>query len=1226
MNGAKNQTHIYNNMLIYHLTNKRLVANAKGFALIATISVMVLLVMVALAMLSLSTIELRSSGKQMAQDEARANARMALMLAIGDLQKNLGPDRAVTARASMVHPNTRRPNTLGVWKSWRWEPRLGGAPDYSEKRQAFQQWLVSGRDQSMLENASMPKSDISGALGDSWQWLINPDTTGVLSRSPRSLYSEPGVKAELVQVVNSSGSEQGRYGWAVMDQSMGASLALNRKHQPGSAVGQRIAHRVAPSRVRSDLLSNNLSGLDHQHQAWTMGNAVFLTGSAGRDEIMGRWHDLTEGSLGLLCDVTRGRLKVDLSNIFESSGSASQMLSDVEGTNVPDEMYFSGNGAPRWSWLRNHYRLYKRVTNVGDKWPRITLNSEDTKPFNGLTEYEKFADSPETPRLLPVISKLQMVFSLVAHEEHIGSRVAFYNTNGVPRGNHHYAVPKIGYDPVVTLYNPYDVELRLPHLRVRIWDPPVVFRFKKNGVYVRPDFQRGDFHGLARFQIVNELNPFARKYFNLILSDGGSNGQPGNPIVLQPGEVKVFSPYIENEWTWGFETRDQWRPRSFFDWNVHSGFGLKDNRPLGPLGQFGLHCVPGWNARAGLVTDHLSYGNGGARPQASKYNWEGSFARGPVLVQKKHTFTVEAKPGKAPRPANQPDFIVEILAGQNVDAIQNGGRVENKDLLRRFEFKFADVVQELSETPDDPVIERTFEVGDIYQSDDDQSPGGKTPFGILTMTAKTTVDDENSTKPWLYNNPVVEGEKQQATSVGMIHHSYDLQFREMSSFTDFPGVEIDPNTKRGFYGASATASQGVSNVPANRVPMGPASSLGEFIHSNVVAGRTLPRVTHALGNSRAHPMLDSHSVTNSGGQVSFAHHLMDHSYLLNDVLWDRYFFSSIVDQTAEYAGQSRSRTKVLSDLLKGEQSTLNTRLIASPHYEDSDKVAADVFQSNVSAARGLAGKLMVKGMFNVNSDSVDAWRAMLMSLRDEAILGWQNRSHEMYGRTGFPRMGLPLGGDPAVGNQAPPDVAGAIRWAGFRSLSDDDIKKLSESIVIELRKRGDADDAPFQSLGEFANRRVGNGTGLHALAGILQTAISESGINQFNADDSKLVMLNQIKAMDKVGTKNMHVLAGQSAEGAPVAITQGDLLGPLASVISVRGDTFKVRAYGDARNHDGRIVARAWCEATLQRLPDYLDPTDSPDISFNQLGSIVNQRFGRRFVMVSFRWLSPDEV
>ena len=46
-------------------------------------------------------------------------------------------------------------------------------------------------------------------------------------------------------------------------------------------------------------------------------------------------------------------------------------------------------------------------------------------------------------------------------------------------------------------------------------------------------------------------------------------------------------------------------------------FGNKDGR----TGQtFGIETVPGWDPRAGLQTDHLSYGNG--RPQPTRYDIE----------------------------------------------------------------------------------------------------------------------------------------------------------------------------------------------------------------------------------------------------------------------------------------------------------------------------------------------------------------------------------------------------------------------------------------------------------------------------------------------------------------------------------------------------------------------------------------------------------------------------
>ena len=74
--------------------------------------------------------------------------------------------------------------------------------------------------------------------------------------------------------------------------------------------------------------------------------------------------------------------------------------------------------------------------------------------------------------------------------------------------------------------------------------------------------------------------------------------------------------------------------------------------------------------------------------------------------------------------------------------------------------------------------------------------------------------------------------------------------------------------------------------------------------------------------------------------------------------------------------------------------------------------------------------------------------------------------------------------------------------------------------------------------------------------------------------------------------------------------------------MTVRSDSFVIRAYGEAGAPGGAKV-RAWCEAVVQRVPDYLDPAeaawDTPELP-------VNLRFGRRFVEVSFRWLSPSEI
>ena len=561
---------------------------------------------------------------------------------------------------------------------------------------------------------------------------------------------------------------------------------------------------------------------------------------------------------------------------------------------------------------------------------------------------------------------------------------------------------------------------------------------------------------------------------------------------------------------------------------------------------------------------------------------------------------------------------MDVLAGNNADV--------TADILRSYQFRFANPVAEISENPKKPVISRKFLVSQTLQEWTDKSVGGKKPIAMLEMTAHTTRDPLDDSKAWVYNNPVVEGGAQTSSIVGAANQSYDVRLIELTGWSSFPMIEWDaakgPGYGRGYFGASRSSSEGVTNVPMYRVPVAPAASLGDLIATNLVSSSLLPRVVHPFGNSRAHPLLPAGQVTR---QLNSAMAL-DHSYFLNDTLWDRYYFSSVAAYSGGVLTDKRSRREVLEGILDGSKPALNARLKPAVNPGDAALLASQLDGwSDADRAKKLAAHLAVGGPFNLNSPSTDAWRAVLASLRDRDVTAWKNRVTPNPEASPFARMSLPLTGP--NDSSANVNVLGQIRWSGYRSLTDYQIDALATAIVAEIKKRGIEDKAPSLTLAEFVNRHPASADGLQCLAGILQSAIDASGVNTANhGKDSKLIAVSDIAAARKIGAVTPEAMNGFTAEGAPSILTQGDLLSSLAAIATVRGDTFKIRAYGEAASNTGAVEARAWCEAVVQRLPDFVDPADAPETATTSLTRPMNQTFGRRFQIVAFRWLNPSEL
>lgn len=1184
----------------------------KGFALVATLSLMILLTLIAVGLLTLSTVTVRSGGREEAMATARANARLALMIALGELQRTMGPDQSVSAPASAVINNAAQPRLTGAWEGWRWTPTVGGSPNsaYAQKQNKFHRWLISTADPKTAEQFAFATKAATTDATTSVKLVGDYQDSQKVSTQ---------VYAEKTSVGDSS--KPGKIAWAVFDESLKAPVNLG---DPKTAQkdGEEIGSRNAPYRVRADVNDTKLEPLKTPEKLYSFDTTVLPIGIKNADEIRKRFHDFTTNSMGLLTDTANGGLKKDLTSLFEEA----TLPNDAFTSTTPYPSGFNtANGAPLWTYLQNHYRKYKALT-ISNGVPSYNLANQSDLVVNTNLAQFGVNPSPDTERLLPTIAKFQMVFSLVSHSSfNVDSptRRTRLDTSGDPKGWQNYGVIHLASDPVVTLYNPYDVTLDLSKIRIRIWDPPVVFRFRKydrragTSPYFRSDQK---FARLAQLQLGLGTSTTARKCITLVLADGTSQ-RLGRSLQLKPGEVKVYSPRIETSWNWGVDANPAngygEKDKVFFDWNPAFNLGNVDHRNTATAGAFGMECSPGWDTRGGLQPDHLAE----PREPTSRYSFEPN--NGYVTLRKTDDVEVEIKPEVAAGGATQAQFQVDVLAakttkansGLNVNTDTTSSE-EAADTLRSYRFTFNDPTQELSETPSSPVIKRLLNTGAIFQSDTEKTKGGKTPFAMLEMSARTT--KQADTKPWLFNNFVVEGGVHKSSEVGLALQAYDVRLIEMSSFTSFPTIEIDPNN-RGFFGGSSTAAEGSSFVTMLHVPLTPAASLGDLIPTNMVASALPPRVVHPFGNSRAHPLIDSSQISRGA--------MMDHTYLLNDALWDSYFFSSFTNYNTSVFSQTRDQKTVMTDLFDGKAPALNTRLTPVTSSGDSATLVDELIKlSATKRSKQIAKHVAVSGPFNVNSTSVDAWRAALSSLRDRAINGLVingstigTASYSSSGKTPFVRSGRPLSDD-----SAPTE----LRWAAFRTLTDKQIESLAKAIVDEIKNRGQADSAPCLSLGEFVNRRPGSATSLHSLKGIIQTAIDESDINDDSyRSDSKDLVASSINRFRRQGMVTTKAMDGKTAEGVPTVITQGDLMAGLATIATVRGDTFKIRAYGEALSpEDGKtVLARAWCEAVVQRVPEFVDPANPAETEISSLNQ-TNKVFGRRFEIVSFKQLSEDEL
>ncbi len=540
-------------------------------------------------------------------------------------------------------------------------------------------------------------------------------------------------------------------------------------------------------------------------------------------------------------------------------------------------------------------------------------------------------------------------------------------------------------------------------------------------------------------------------------------------------------------------------------------------------------------------------------------------------------------------------------------------------------------------------------------------------------------------RPFLHSSPFQPNVIDQNDGTAPYNHGWNWWIDELNSVLE--SMVQESKDGNGFYGGGYSPESGVTHVVQQEIPVVPPISIAALSHARL-GGFTLadevpvahgftgemmegldgaeartdnpspslgfqrvtatgqgglyPHVLQAIGNSYASPNLAAgvafnpewkrlYDVDDGERKVTFA----DHSYLANKALWDEFFFSSITPQadTIEIFGSTdRDAKQVASDFFLNGKPLPNRRMVPYTAGMDSSELdtlfaAKDTFTGGL--ADKIAAHMMVEGPFNINSTSVEAWKVFFSSLKGKPIAYLDGGKTPMEADTGDKvpvGMGaLPAGLPAATADTGDPRDPG--QWKGMRAISEDEIDALAQAMVREVRKRG-----PFLSLSEFINRRLdSNNADGTSLKGALQAALDYDGSD--NAGPEVTINKNFRDAtrtldseVDGIGFAFQDAAKGPAAYGSSAYVDQADVLRQFAGQLTPRGDTFVIRTYGDSLDAQGNVVARAWCEAVVQRTPEYVDRTDDNHVKSSELQSAANKRFGRSFQIVSFRWLNASEV
>lgn len=1210
----------------------------RGFALVVTLSLMILLTVVAVGLLTLSTISLRSSSQASSLAEARANARLALAIAIGELQKEMGPDMRISSESALLDtaPETEAidgvaqtrwmgsHNSWGDWLNASYTPpdtsgALKIADTYTPGREKmFRRWLLS-LPNGMETQINAPKS-VASATDPNWVDMVG---TGSLGPNPKA---GDKTRAFLTPV-----GTKGKYAWWISPENHKANISIvGQSRNLSASQWQESQGDTAEVGVSA------LDGFKNLDDKADLGQKLVSTNSlrpaaVDKDKVEKHFFDLTASSQGVIASVRTGHLKKDLSLLFEKSASdlpapykfnqgtdirepsIRPMSPELSAKNpvIPNRHFAS------WTNMRHYYRMYRTASDatpseVGKagavNWSRSKPTTDFVTPASLGVASPSWDGSNHYWRA-PILAKLTLIYSLVAKPS---------TTPGKFNCLQYYS-------PVFTFWNPYNTELVIPTGQMSIACKPY---------QLMPTNQRFYLNGVLKAQ--NGL--YEATNFTAKLASGGAGD-----IVFKPGELRVFSLRT----TGSFTNSNNVDLLPGFDPAVVAG----DERNWGTTGKTVVAYSATDKPGASYEFSSAQWGGGvnfGNTPGATVFNakWPTSAGIFPMTYSNDwfqrsphnpdQTFTPITPPGVSNIAPWVFDGNPKIVAYAQM-AIKGLFASDYPSIDWEKDWRCRNWIQ----------APPTYFGSGLYMSMDDTIAHTQRldcpyvlNFGPTTTVGVSKLIGQLGEKAFL-------GSYEQVTSAPLL----ELPTAPLSSLAGFANMRINPGWLRAdqlgshlftarFTGdgntsakASLYASEG-KRVTYQSGVTGPGIG-NSFMHP------MLPRndVYRFIDNSKSQDTINRQnpSVTETVDTKAYCDY-WDHVFVLNDALWDDYFVSSLADQTRPGASTALSLSANFDRLLANKG-------ISGKRYRYYDGgLQATTIKTDLQGADGYlkaAKHLMVDGMFNVNSTSVAAWQSLFAGIRERQLV-FRDSSGAVR------KITIPSGKrialsrfDTEASDQEMDDAGrgttmadGSRGWSGVRFLDDDQLLKLAEECVKQVKKRG-----PFLNYSEFINRRLSNddlGT-----MGALQSSIDydddspdSSSINYRYKQTSSFMIGKSDLGQNSFATPE--AAEGSRLAGIPGYLIQSDLLKPIANTLAVRDDTFRIRAYGEAIVN-GKVVARAWCEAVVQRLPEYLDSANNADVparvlnasgAFNDNSSLLpaNTRFGRKFRVETFRWLNAAEV